>query len=130
MPGRIPRAGRRKDRVGRVTAETEAILRDCVADRVPRAVAVGLVEQMDPAVEHDRARRAEAIALRLLLGQDLADLLPGVEIVAAGDADGPAITRSAIAEGGKRVVEEVMAIEADDRWILGEGAAAARGICK
>ena len=72
---------------GRV--ETQAVGGDGVADRVRAAVAVGLVEEMDLAVEDARARRAEAVGLAGLLGMQFACLGPVPQVPAFGNADRP-----------------------------------------
>jgi len=53
-----------------------------VADAVFPPVAVARLEEMHPALEDDGARRAEALLLTLLLGPELADLLPDEVLVA------------------------------------------------
>jgi hypothetical protein len=93
-----------------------------VADAVFPPVAVARLEEMHPALEDDGARRAEALLLTLLLGPELADLLPGEQVVAFRDADRP--TRGSVgrrpfeSEKGQRKIQEVSAAERDHLGIL------------
>jgi hypothetical protein len=72
-----PVAGGAEDRVGRVAFEVDSIVGDGVTDRVFSAVAIGLVEEVDFAVEHDRLRSGQALCLRATgLADNLAHFFP------------------------------------------------------
>ena len=59
----------------------QAVVGHGVADRVARAVAVGLVKEVDASVQDDSPRCAEAVLLARLLGQQFAQLVPLLQVV-------------------------------------------------
>ena len=73
---RRPGAAGAEDGVGRIAPEAQPVLRDCMAECIPRAVAVSLVEQMDFALQHDGVRCAKALPVVVLLRPEFPHLLP------------------------------------------------------
>jgi len=83
---------------------------------------------MNLAAQHDRPRSAEAVLLRRAIVRQLANLLPGKQIAAGGDADAPALRRLACV-GRQRVVQQVPALKLHHCRILGERPAGS-DVCK
>ena len=62
-----------------------------MTDGILLSVAVGLIEQMNPPVDDDRARRTETLVLRRVRDHHLALLLPHNKVVTRCDADAPTL---------------------------------------
>ena len=113
-----PVTSRREDWVGAIGEKAKAICGDGVADGVIGLVAVGLIEEMHVAVEHDRARGTQPVAVTGAERRYLTDTLPGVQIGAGSNADAPSIVLSTITKRWQRVVHEVPATKLDHSGIL------------
>ena len=109
-----------EDRVCRVTREVEAVFRPGVADGVLPPIAVGLIEQVDLAAQHDGSRRTNAVPLHFPRVLQLTDLLPVEKVVAGGNADIPALGRLVLVVR-QGIVEPVASLELHDRRVLGKG---------
>jgi hypothetical protein len=82
-------------------------------------ITIGLIEEMNVAVEHDRARGTEPIAVTGAERRYLTDTLPGVQIGTGSDADAPSIVLSTITKRWQRVVHEVTPTKLYNSGILG-----------
>ena len=64
------------------------------------SIAVRLVKEVDAALPAHRRARYKPLGLIVLLGRDLADRCPVLQVAAFGNAHAPAVVGAAIAPGG------------------------------
>ena len=129
-PARIPVAGGPQDRIARIAREVQPIVGHGMAQGVVPAVAVGVVEQMHLAAQHNRFAVRQAVALAFLLRQHLAGFLPVHQIPALGDPHGPARRLRLVGSRRHRVVHQVPPPEFDDRRVLRERPPMPRGVAE
>ncbi|MNR11984.1 hypothetical protein D3C85_1283100 [compost metagenome] len=125
----VPRTSWCEDRIGFISYEGNPVIGNRVTDGILREVAVRLVEQVDSAVQYNRAWRAKAVRLAVLLRCNLADTFPLLQVLAGSDTDGQAILFSSVTIGGDGVIHPILAIKFNDCRILRESSSS-RGVCK
>ena len=82
---------RTEDRVRRFAREMHPVLRPSMADRVIFPVTVGLVKEVNLAVEHKCAGSAKAIRFAWVLWLHRGHFFPMNQILAGRDADAPTL---------------------------------------
>ena len=66
--------------IGGVLLEMHAVVRYGVADGIPLPVAIGLIEEMHPAAQHDGRGRADAVLLAFVRYGEFARVFPCLHI--------------------------------------------------